>query len=191
MTGVFVKRLGPAGRWARRAAVARISRGARGARALQRVAGPPAGFAAAVFGVFAVLATFVVLAALAAGGCAYLAPRSQSPGPAVEEAGIVFRFYAPSARRVQLAGDWPENNWARGDGSVGEANIGLMQDADGDGLWEITVPLAPGRYRYLFWVDENTWHLDPGNLEEVPGGPAGTCSALVLYGGTDDKLEIR
>jgi hypothetical protein len=139
-------------------------------------------------GVTAALVTAVC--SLVVAGCGYLAPRNLSPGPAVEADGIRFRFFAPAARRVQLAGDWPENNWARGDGGVGEANVGLMLDADGDGIWEITVPLPPGRYKYLFWVDENTWHLDPGNPEEVPGGPAGTCSLVVLYG-TLGNLEIR
>jgi hypothetical protein len=123
-------------------------------------------------------------------GCGYLALRTQSRGPEVADGKIVFRYYAPSARRVQLAGDWPENNWARGDGSVGEANIGLMEEKDGDGVWELAVALPPGRYKYLFWVDESTWNLDPGNPEEVSGGPVGTCSQIVLYS-VDDRLEIR
>lgn len=113
--------------------------------------------------------------------CSYFAPRSSAPGPIVSEDGIVFRFYAPAAGRVQLAGDWPENNWARGDGSAGEANIGLMEDDDGDGIWETTVTLPSGRYRYLFLVDEIRWRLDPGNPEEVAGGPAGRCSQIVLF----------
>ena len=138
----------------------------------------------------AACAFLAVACAFSAGACGYLAPRTQNPGPTAGEEGIVFRFYAPSARRVQLAGDWPENNWARGDGSVGEANIGLMDDDNGDGVWEISVVLPPGRYKYLFWVDENTWHLDPGNPEEVPGGPAGTCSQVVLYS-IDGRMEIR
>ncbi len=123
-------------------------------------------------------------------GCGYIAPRSLSAGPAVKEGEIVFRFYSPSARRVQLAGNWPENNWARGDGSAGEANIGLMKDEDSDGIWEISVALPAGRYKYLFWVDENTWHLDPGVPEEVSGGPTGTCSQVILYSDSD-RLEIR
>ena len=139
---------------------------------------------------------FVGVVALAVGcglfapGCGYLASRAQSPGPVVETEGVLFRYYAPAARRVQLAGDWPENNWGKGDGSVGEANIGLMNDDDGDGVWEITVALPPGRYKYLFWVDENSWHLDPGNPEEVAGGPSGSCSQVILYS-VDDRLEIR
>lgn len=123
-------------------------------------------------------------------GCGYLAARKVSYGPVVKDGQVLFRYYAPSARRVQLAGSWPENNWARGDGSVGEANIGLMDDKNGDGIWEIAVALQPGRYEYVFWVDENTWHLDPGNPEEVSGGPGGTCSQVVLYS-AGGSLEIR
>ena len=127
---------------------------------------------------------------LASAGCSYFAPRKSAGGPLVVEEGVTFRFYAPVAGRVQLAGDWPENNWAQGDGGAGEADIGLMEDGNGDGLWEITVQLPPGRYRYLFWVDENTWHVDPGNPEEVTGGPCDTCSQIVLVQ-RDGKMEMR
>jgi hypothetical protein len=138
------------------------------------------------------ISKFVCAAMLSWGmvGCGYIAPRNVGHGPAVEEGEVVFRFYFPAARRVQLAGNWPENNWARGDGSVGEADIGLMKDENGDGIWEISIALPPGRYKYLFWVDEITWHLDPGNPEEVSGGPTGACSQVVLYSDTN-RLEIR
>jgi 1,4-alpha-glucan branching enzyme len=122
--------------------------------------------------------------------CTYLAPRKVATGPKVISDEVVFRFYAPSATRVQLAGDWPENNWAVGDGSVGESNIGLMSDEDADGIWEIKVKLLPGRYKYLFYVDENSWHTDPGNPEEVEGGPEGICSQIVLFL-KDGRLELR
>lgn len=122
------------------------------------------------------------------GGCSYLSPRQVASGPALEEGEVLFRYYAPSARRVQLAGDWQGNNWARGDGSVGEANIGLMESKDG--WWEIRVQLPAGRYRYLFWVDENTWHTDPGNPDEIAGGPAQLCSQIVLQF-KNNRLEIR
>ena len=95
--------------------------------------------------------------------CASLAPRTRATGPSSLENGVQFRFYAPTAQSEQQAGSWPENNWAKGDGAVGEANIGLMSDDDDDGTWEIVVPLAAGRYLYLFWVVEATWSLDPGN----------------------------
>ena len=135
--------------------------------------------------------TLVALIALELlAGCASLAPRSRAPGPMMTEGGVRFRFFAPSAHRVQLAGSWPENNWARGDGPAGEADIGLMQDDDNDGTWEIVVPLEPGRYQYLFWLDEATWKLDPGNPAEVDGGPARRASEVVVVqrGGS---MEVR
>ena len=138
----------------------------------------------------AVAAAVVVLAAAAAApGCSHFASRSAAPGPAMKTDGVKFRYYAPGASRVQLAGNWPENNWARGDGSVGEADIGLMT-VDDNGMWEIVVPLAVGRYYYVFWVDDNRYHTDPGNPEEVEFGPIGRSSLLVIFleGG---ELEIR
>lgn len=132
----------------------------------------------------------LVLAFHVAAGCMYLAPRRITEGPTPDGDHVMFRFYAPTARRVQIAGDWPGNNWARGDGSVGEANVGLMDDKNADGVWEIRVALPAGRYRYLFLVDENTWHTDPGNPEEIPGGPAQVCSQIVLHM-SNHRLEIR
>ena len=123
-------------------------------------------------------------------GCSHLASRDRSARPGVVDAGVRFSFYAPHATRVQLAGNWPENNWARGDGSAGEADIGLMADKNSDGVWEIVVQLGPGRYHYLFWVNENTWHLDPANPEEVEGGPARVCSQVVVFT-RNGKTEIR
>ena len=140
--------------------------------------------------VFFRLAVPLVLVCLLGLACSYLGPRKHAGGPFLIDEGVRFRLYAPTARYVQLAGDWPENNWARGDGSIGEANVGLMEDTDGDGLWEIVVPLPPGRYHYLFRVDENTWHLDPGNPEEVRDGPVGRCSQIILVS-RNNKLEIR
>ncbi len=123
-------------------------------------------------------------------GCGYLAGRGITAGPVLQDGSIVFRYHAPTARRVQLGGNWPENNWARGDGSAGEANIGLMEDKNADGIWELTLALPPGRYKYLFWVDENTWHTDPGNPEEIEGGPVGICSQIVLYR-QDTEIRFR
>jgi hypothetical protein len=136
------------------------------------------------------LSVVAVAAVAVCAGCASLAPRARIAGPEVDGNGVRFVYFAPTAHRVQLAGSWPENNWARGDGSVGEANIGLMADDDGDGLWEITVLLPAGRHQYLFWVDEATWGLDPGNPVQVAAGPAGRASELVLVArGTE--MEIR
>jgi 1,4-alpha-glucan branching enzyme len=118
-----------------------------------------------------------------AAGCLSLAPRSRLGGPIVRDGQVVFRYFDPSASRVQVAGDWMGNAWARGDGPAGEANVGLMSDPDGDGLWELALSLPPGRYRYLFWVDEDRWELDPGNPEWERGGPVGRCSVILVREG--------
>jgi 1,4-alpha-glucan branching enzyme len=138
---------------------------------------------------FAWCGALVALCALGS-ACASLAPRARATGPAVSERGVQFRYFAPTAHRVQLAGSWPENNWAKGDGSVGEANVGLMSDDDDDGTWEIVVPLSAGRYQYLFWIDEATWSLDPGNPEEVEAGPQGRASEVVVIE-REGRLEVR
>lgn len=135
------------------------------------------------------LSTVLVVALLLC-SCSYFLPRRATRGPVMDDGLVVFRYYAPSARRVQVAGDWPGNNWGRGDGVVGEANVGLMEDDDGDGVWEIAIELPAGRHHYLFWVDENTWHTDPGNPDEVTGGPAGVCS-LLLIDREKGQLTIR
>ena len=123
-------------------------------------------------------------------GCASLAPRGRVMPPAMADGGVRFQYFAPAAHRVQLAGSWPGNNWARGDGAAGEADIGLMTDDDGDGLWQIVVALPPGRHQYVFCVDENAWRLDPGNPTEAAAGPAGRASEILVVdrGGS---LEVR
>jgi 1,4-alpha-glucan branching enzyme len=128
---------------------------------------------------------------IAAGvGCSHLAPRARAGGPIMTAEGVRFRFFAPSAHRVQVGGDWPGNNWTRGDGPEGEAEIGLMSDDDNDGLWELVVPLEPGRYRYAFRVDELLWRTDPGNPAEVDAGPGGRASEIVVVE-RDGFLEVR
>jgi hypothetical protein len=57
-------------------------------------------------------------------------------------------------------------------------------------MWEIVVPLIAGRYQYVFWIDEATWSLDPGNPEEVGAGPQGRASEIVVVE-RDGKRELR
>ncbi len=123
-------------------------------------------------------------------GCSWIATRSKAPGLTLRQNTVVFRYYAPNAVRVQVAGDWPDNNWARGNGSTGEADIGLMSDSDGDGVWELAVALQPGRYHYLFWVNEDTFVVDPANPYQVNVGPFGLSSELLLIA-IDDEIKIR
>ncbi|MBU8922703.1 MAG: hypothetical protein KOO63_12865 [Bacteroidales bacterium] len=97
--------------------------------------------------------------------------------PLIGDAGVTFKFKAGSARTVQLAGDW--NNWGRGDAGSGEVLEGLMEDR-GEGLWELTVELRPGRYRYFFIVDEVRVVLDPENPRSVNDNRGGKASLLIM-----------
>jgi 1,4-alpha-glucan branching enzyme len=60
-----------------------------------------------------------------------------------------FSFDAPAANTVQLVGDF--THWQRDP-------IGMHRQADG--LWKISVRLAPGTYHYRFLVD-GEWRDDP------------------------------
>ena len=104
------------------------------------------------------------------------AVRSPERGPQ----GVVFRYRAPSARVVQVAGSWDTNSFLRGRDWTSGTRVGVMQDLDHDGVWELLVPLGPGRYDYLFLVDGRFWELDPANPERAPDGQGGSVSLLVL-----------
>ena len=62
-----------------------------------------------------------------------------------------FVLVAPGAKSVTLVGDF--NDWST-------SATRLVRQA-GDGVWWITIPLPPGRYRYAFIVDGNDWRNDP------------------------------
>ena len=62
---------------------------------------------------------------------------------------IEFKFYAPSAKRVSLAGSF--NKWD---------TKALSAKKDSRGNWAVKVNLKPGRYEYKFVVDGN-WLNDP------------------------------
>ncbi len=85
------------------------------------------------------------------------------PPPHEVSGGYVFSYYAPSARQLTLAGSF--NNWGgtQGGGRY-DPSIDPMNDADGDGVWSIVVPLPPGRYQYKFVLDGGVaWERDPNN----------------------------
>ena len=77
-----------------------------------------------------------------------------------------FVFVNRSASRVALLGDF--NDWDEGKSLM--QRVGKVQE----GVWEITIPLAPGRYHYTFVVDGTTWVADslaPRTLEDDFGRP--------------------
>lgn len=88
-------------------------------------------------------------------------------GPRPTREGVVFALAAPSARRVQLVGDFngwtPDANEMQPDGSV----------------WTSILKLGPGRYRYRYVVD-GQWRDDPSNPDVEPAPFGGNNSVLVL-----------
>ncbi len=61
--------------------------------------------------------------------------------------------------RLNLFGTF--NSWDR--------NSLPMHDKNNDGIYEIEIPLEPGRYEYKFWGDGEEI-VDPNNPEKVPNG---------------------
>jgi len=100
-------------------------------------------------------AAAVVVAAVGLRTPAATAPTVSPAGitaPAARETPAVrFLLVAPSATTVSLVGDF--NDW--------QATATPMEGTVADGLWSVTVPLPPGRYRYAFLVDGATWVPDP------------------------------
>ena len=104
-----------------------------------------------------------------------------SPPHKVED-GILFQYDAPSARQVNLAGNFPDNEWLKNGNK-----IDVMHDdgkngdkVAGDGIWSIVKSLSPGRYEYKFVVDRNSWFIDPNALETVDDGYGGKNSVLIV-----------
>lgn len=124
----------------------------------------------------------VLLAAIAVTGCSSMNfIRRRLPPPTATADGVVFRFYAPSAQLVQLAGNWPENNWLAGQAQTQGYNVGEMKDPEGDGIWERIEKLPPGRYQYKFVIDRVNWKDDPNNPQKTNDG----------YGGFNSLLDVR
>ncbi|HHS50061.1 MAG TPA: hypothetical protein ENN07_02985 [candidate division Zixibacteria bacterium] len=107
---------------------------------------------------------FIIILAVFSHSCAITkAIKSRTPPPQKVDGGILFRYQNPAARQVQLCGNF--NNWCgtKDTGGILDPSIGIMTDADGDGIWEIVVDLPPGRYQYKFVVDRVSWTMDPSN----------------------------
>ncbi|MBQ8279082.1 MAG: type I pullulanase [Roseburia sp.] len=78
--------------------------------------------------------------------------------PEVDGLNVTFRYYAPDATKVCLAGTM--NGWSD--------SATLMTKGD-DGVWTHTAELAAGTYQYKFVVD-GSWVNDPNNTNEMVDG---------------------
>jgi 1,4-alpha-glucan branching enzyme len=79
---------------------------------------------------------------------------------------------APEAASVVVVGDF--NDWLAG---------ATPLEAVNGGLWAVTVPLTPGRYRYAFLVDGSTWVPDPGAPRAL-NDDFGRPNSVLTLGGT-------
>jgi hypothetical protein len=132
------------------------------------------------------LGAAALLAAAAVTGCSYtriLRNRLPTPHRVDEfENAVRFVYEAPQARHVNLCGNWDENGWCGTQASGRfDHTIGAMQDDDQDGIWEIVIPLRPGRYQYKFTVDWVRWEKDQNNPLGEDDGFGGQNSILILH----------
>jgi 1,4-alpha-glucan branching enzyme len=81
---------------------------------------------------------------------------------------ITFKFHAPDAQSVLLAGDF--NSW--------NPEMHPLKKSS-TGLWKKMVSLSPGRYEYRFVVD-GEWQNDPDCTTCSPNPFGGNNNVLIL-----------
>jgi diguanylate cyclase (GGDEF)-like protein len=85
----------------------------------------------------------------------------------------VFRFHSDSEseyKDVAVVGDF--NNWDR--------KKGTMTFDPETQIWQSTLLLKPGQYRYKFLIDTNIWLADPQCHETADDGFGGVCSLITI-----------
>ncbi len=65
-----------------------------------------------------------------------------------------------------------------------------MSDEDKNGIYEISIPLDPGRYEYKFFVDRKEL-IDPQNPVKVPNGLGDYNSVIVIESDSEDKMYLH
>ncbi len=109
----------------------------------------------------------------AEGGGAPAAPKVTTPGPNVTPDGVVFNYRTEGkGLNIYLAGNF--NEWNPSNPQY------LMKDDDGDGVWSITVKLAPGTYQYKYVID-GKWTQDTYAPGAAPDG----------FGGRNSQFEVK
>ena len=83
---------------------------------------------------------------------------------------VRFVFVEPRASKVELVGDF--NAWAKGTTE--------LQRTGAPGVWEVAVPLTPGRHEYAFIINGSRWVADP--LAVKSSDDFGTESSVIRVG---------
>lgn len=86
---------------------------------------------------------------------------------------VQFVLVAPTARKVQVVGDF--NDW---DASHEEYHA----QHRGGGVWSVTATIPEGHHRYSFVVDDSLWVTDPSAPRLVDDDYGASNSALVVGG---------
>ena len=115
-------------------------------------------------------------------GCSVNIIKKRLLPPHMVSDGILFQYDSLSARQVNLAGNFPNNEWLKHGDRIDIMNDnGINGDkVAGDGIWSIVKPLTPGRYEYKFVIDRNTWVEDPNALDRSDDGYGGVNSVLIV-----------
>ncbi len=85
------------------------------------------------------------------------------------EGGERFSLHAPDAASVAVAGSF--NGW--------DPQKNMLSGPDKQGNWSIALPLAPGRYEYLFVINGKDWLPDPA-VPPVDDGFGGKNSVVYI-----------
>ncbi len=96
--------------------------------------------------------------------------------PALEEQEVVLTFYAPEARRVEVAGSF--NGW--------RPSANPLQHS-GTGEWSLRLMLKSGQYEYRF-VADGVWADDPQATQRVANPYGGLNSVLTVR--LDDRTDL-
>lgn len=118
-----------------------------------------------------VLARAAALAAIVVGATLAALELRTAPGVTAAPRAVPFVLYAPDAGAVALVGDF--NDW--------DTTATPLRATSSAGTWVVTVPLAPGRYRYAFVIDGTRWLADPG-APRAPDDDFGTPSSVLTVG---------
>ena len=101
-----------------------------------------------------------------------LAPHSATRRP------VQFVLVAPSARKVQVVGDF--NDWDA-------SHVEYSAQHRGGGVWSVTAAIPEGHHRYSFVVDDSLWVADPAAPKVIDDDYGMPNSALVV--GTGDATR--
>jgi Glycogen recognition site of AMP-activated protein kinase len=113
----------------------------------------------------------------------WIAPAAQSPVtlPVTPDAkSVSFILDWPSAEKVAVLGSF--NNWS--------PQHDLMHRNQSDGTWQLTIELRPGRYAYVFMVDDTKIIADPRALWEQDDEFGTRNSIITIENGNSDENRI-